>query len=283
MAPISQDGLFAFLAGAVYGGVSLIVGHPLDTLKTKMQAQDAHLKGSSIKVFSETLKKEGIVGLYRGCIPPLLGASLLRSAQFGFFTSTYRLLQPKPVEPGQTPGFWERGLPSYQIYGPVNTNLILAGMAGGAGRSVIESPLDLAKIRRQIGQSWKFRECLHGMNASLARNVPLLTFFFLFIEISKGIDISPQWRPFLTGSICSTLAWTIIWPFDVIKSQVQGGSRGTSMWQKAKMHYRNQGWYGFFRGYGPGAARSLLANGASMVAYVKTEKYLKEKYGSQSS
>lgn len=43
--------------------------HPLDTLKTKMQAQDAHLKGSSLKVFSETVKKEGIVGLYRcGCI-----------------------------------------------------------------------------------------------------------------------------------------------------------------------------------------------------------------------
>ncbi len=46
-------------------GFIIINRHPLDTLKTKMQAQESHMGSSSIKVFLNTLKTEGIVGLYR--------------------------------------------------------------------------------------------------------------------------------------------------------------------------------------------------------------------------
>ena len=46
-----------------------------------MQAQNSYLQGSSLNVFTNTIKKEGIIGLYRGCIPPLLGASVLRSGR----------------------------------------------------------------------------------------------------------------------------------------------------------------------------------------------------------
>jgi hypothetical protein len=42
-----------------------IFRHPLDTIKTKMQAQKNHLTNSSFNVVIKTLKNEGIVGLYR--------------------------------------------------------------------------------------------------------------------------------------------------------------------------------------------------------------------------
>jgi hypothetical protein len=63
----------------------------------------------------------------------------------------------------------------------------------------------------------------------------------------------------------------------VIKSQVQGSNTNESMIQKFKNHYAKFGLKGFFRGYGPGATRSLLANGLSMVMYSKTQAYLQNK------
>eukprot|EP01117_Protostelium_nocturnum_P002220 TRINITY_DN1285_c1_g1_i1.p1 TRINITY_DN1285_c1_g1~~TRINITY_DN1285_c1_g1_i1.p1 ORF type:complete len:297 (-),score=70.28 TRINITY_DN1285_c1_g1_i1:224-1114(-) len=273
----TEESLIGFASGAVYGVVSLIVGHPLDTLKTKMQAQDAHLHGSASKVFFTTLKKEGIVGLYRGCIPPLLGASVLRSVQFGVFRSVYHFLQPKVSADGKVDNsaLLPNGLPSYS-FGIINTNLLIAGMCSGAGRAIVECPLDLAKIRRQVGSTWTFRGIYKGLGVSMLRNMPLLTAFFIFLEYSKRVDMPSQWRPLLSGGICSTMAWTLVWPFDVIKSQVQGSTSNESFSTKARIHYQNNGIRGFFRGYGPGATRSLIANGLSMVAFVETEVYLRK-------
>jgi len=263
-----KDPIIGFASGAVYGTTSLIVGHPLDTLKTKMQAQSIHLSGSSSKVFFATLAKEGPIGLYRGCIPPLLGASVLRSVQFGVFVSAMSFMNNETFK-------------GHSLFG-MDARIYAAGMASGAARALIECPLDVAKIRRQIGESWKLTGLYKGLTANMARNIPLLSSFFIFLEISKGYQIpfnlGESWRPLLTGSICSTMAWTLVWPFDVIKSQVQGSTGKESFFEKFLVHYKNHGIKGFFRGYGPGATRSLIANGLSMVAFAKTKDYLERNW-----
>lgn len=33
-----KEGLLSLISGTVYGAASILVGHPLDTVKTKMQA-----------------------------------------------------------------------------------------------------------------------------------------------------------------------------------------------------------------------------------------------------
>lgn len=258
-----MEGFSAFVSGAVYGLTSIIVGHPLDTLKTKMQAQNQHLTSNSFQVLIRTIKADGLIGLYRGCIPPLLGASLLRSVQFGIFETSVDLLKRSKT------------LVDSQVLG-IDSRIYLAGICSGIARAVIECPLEVAKIRRQVGESWRFRGLFKGFGANLTRNVPLLTLFFAFVDLSKRIDISAQWRPFITGSVCSTLAWTVVWPFDVIKSRIQAesGYKG-SIYHVFLLQYRTFGIRGFFRGYLPGATRSLIANGLSMVMYVRTMEFLK--------
>jgi hypothetical protein len=134
----------------------------------------------------------------------------------------------------------------------------------------------VAKIRRQIGESWKFKGLFKGLSVNLYRNVPLLSSFFVFVEISKRFDIEPSWRPFVTGSVCATMAWTLVWPFDVLKSQEQGSLEKKSISERASRLWREHGLKGFFRGYGPGAVRSLIANGLSMVVYVKVKTQLEQ-------
>ena len=68
--------------GVLYGTTSVAVGHPFDTVKTKMQAQAGFESQSMLRTFSRTVREQGIRGLYRGCFPPLLGSGIFRSTQF---------------------------------------------------------------------------------------------------------------------------------------------------------------------------------------------------------
>ena len=73
-----KEALLSTGAGVLYGLTSVAVGHPLDTIKTKMQAQKGFEKISMSKSFMEVLRTQGVRGLYRGCIPPLMGSGIYR-------------------------------------------------------------------------------------------------------------------------------------------------------------------------------------------------------------
>ena len=75
--------------GVLYGTTSVCVGHPFDTIKTKMQAQQGFENRSMLRSFAKTVQEQGIRGLYRGCLPPLFGSGIFRSTQFAVFESVY--------------------------------------------------------------------------------------------------------------------------------------------------------------------------------------------------
>lgn len=95
------------------------------------------------------------------------------------------------------------------------------------------------------------------------------------MDISKQVT-NDGMGPFMTGAVCSTVAWLSIWPLDVVKSQIQSGhaqlvSRG--MLNLLKDSYKSGALY---RGLMPGLTRSALANGLSMVVYKRVENMLKD-------
>ena len=76
-----------FIAGASYGLTTVVVGQPLDTIKTRMQGVSktsnyASASGAT-SMFVNLYKREGFRGLYRGGFPLMIGGSMMRSAQFG--------------------------------------------------------------------------------------------------------------------------------------------------------------------------------------------------------
>lgn len=56
---------FLVAVGILYGITNVCVGHPFDTLKTKMQAQVGFEKANMFQTFAKTLRTQGVVGLYR--------------------------------------------------------------------------------------------------------------------------------------------------------------------------------------------------------------------------
>ncbi|KAG9314235.1 hypothetical protein JVU11DRAFT_5022 [Chiua virens] len=72
----------AFVAGG-FGGVSaVLVGHPFDLTKTRLQtAAPGQYKGA-VDVVRQALARDGVTGMYRGMVPPLLGVTPIFAVSF---------------------------------------------------------------------------------------------------------------------------------------------------------------------------------------------------------
>ena len=74
----------SFIAGFAYGGTTVLVGQPFETIKTLRQVQSASsaraaAKGSIFQTASNLYSTSGIRGFYRGGVPLLLGGGLMVS------------------------------------------------------------------------------------------------------------------------------------------------------------------------------------------------------------
>jgi len=268
-----------FLAGASHGLTSVVVGQPLDTIKTRMQAMPLEAQSNSLTVARHLFVKEGIRGLYRGGLPIFVGGSLMRSAQFGVSGTVKDMLN-------------RYNLPQYKILGLFDYQVILAGMAGGIGRGLVEIPADFLKIRKQLEQKWTYSHLMDGTFVTLARNTVLFAAFVVYMDLGKQAckagyvprilmdESGGNLTPFAKGAICANLAWLTVWPADVVKTQRQSGNYDLRIGslELLKGNVRSGR---MFRGIVPGLVRSSVANGSSMVVYEFVESTLSKKFGLQ--
>ena len=147
-----MEHLIGFIAGASFGATSVVVGQPLDTIKTRMQAHQASLKSNPITVASEVFRKEGLRGLYRGGFPILVGGATFRSAQFGVYAAALGFAQHTSHE-GGAPRISDK-----KLLGCINPQVVFAGFWGGVARGVVEGPFEYIKVCRQINVPWRFRK-----------------------------------------------------------------------------------------------------------------------------
>lgn len=118
----------------------------------------------------------------------------IRSAQFGVYNNCLDILRDKQGRIEQ----------SDRILGTFDYQVILAGFAGGIGRGLVEGPFEFVKVRRQVGQSWKWGELLQGSQATIFRNSILFCSFMIYIDMSKQI---------VPGEV------NHCWPNDIMSSQ----------------------------------------------------------------
>lgn len=257
-------------AGVTYGVTSIVVGHPMDTIKNKMQAQHGYEARSAINSLFQTVRTQGVFGLYRGATPQFIGSMLFRSTQFGVYTSVHSRLN-------NSFGRYEMPLTS-----GLQIRVILGGVASGVARAAIETPLDYWKIRRQIVQKMQYKEALSGLKVTMLGRALLLPIFFVYLEMAQPymelIFGQSSTGIFFFSGLCATAAWWTIWPLDYMKSQIQGGygSRSLTLAQRLAGVVREKGVFGLYRGLGPGSVRSFLANGMSMTVMKWTERHLTE-------
>lgn len=71
-----QNSIRDFVAGGVGGVFAVVVGHPFDLVKVRLQTSEAGVYKGAIDCVTKTIAREGAVrGLYAGVSAPLVGVT----------------------------------------------------------------------------------------------------------------------------------------------------------------------------------------------------------------
>ncbi|KAJ0408991.1 hypothetical protein P43SY_002870 [Pythium insidiosum] len=123
------------LAGSVSGMASVVVCHPFDTIRTRLQISPQRFRGF-FHCASLTIQRESVLGLYKGFLPPFFSQAVYKSV---IFTVSSRLRNDV--------------LPSCSVLQPVLTpssiSLISGAVAGGLNAFLV-TPVELVRNRLQV-------------------------------------------------------------------------------------------------------------------------------------
>lgn len=175
----SKEGLYSMLTGFLFGATNTLVGHPFDTVKTRMQTHAPDLLSkSSHPGYFETVKRiytrEGPLAFYKGCIPPFMGSVLYRSVQFSVFEAFYTMWDQNDSMKNSIP-----------LTSGLQYRVIAAGFLAGTARSLVECPFEYAKVKRQTNQTWHFRQAFKGFTLLYPRTTGLMTIYFVIVDIFR--------------------------------------------------------------------------------------------------
>ena len=133
-----KEGIFAVFGGIVYGATNVIVGHPFDTIKTKLQAERQHMSSEATVTSTarRIMRNEGTAGFYRGGGIVAAGTISQRSCVVSSYEACFTALAKHES--------YCRTLP---FSGGLEYRTILAGFVAGSIRSILECPFEYAKVR----------------------------------------------------------------------------------------------------------------------------------------
>jgi hypothetical protein len=123
--------------------VSTLCGYPLDSIKTRMQT---HPYKNALDCLNTTIKTEGIRGLFRGIVAPLISTSMSRSMTVSVYTDA------KPIVANLLPKFELENINDQQTQRFIRNFPVsfVSGMIAGSTISLFACPFELTKIFQQI-------------------------------------------------------------------------------------------------------------------------------------
>lgn len=188
-----------FINGAVSGMAGIILSHPFDTIKTNIQSNNP------IKL--------NFRFLYSGLYPPLIGVGFEKAIVFGSFLNFNQFFEKKNFKR--------------------ETNIALSGALSGFFASFIVTPVERIKILLQNGASMEkiksvqVSSLFRGLSATFTRETPGFAIYFSVYEnlkyhyFTKHNRELPALTSFFFGGVSGAVAWTFIYPQDLIKTKIQ--------------------------------------------------------------
>ena len=282
----NKDPFKEFVAGGFGGSCLVLVGHPLDTIKVRLQTMPKPLPGQSplylgtLDCAKKTVRNEGFSGLYKGMAAPLIGVTPMYAICFLGFGIGKSL---------QTPSGENGNFTLFQIF--------KAGLLSGVFTTAIMAPGERIKCLLQIqaansagekkyNGSWDcskklykqggIRSIYKGTAATLLRDVPASGVYFAtydyfkkkLAEQSGSTDLSPL-RTICAGGMAGIFNWIVALPVDVAKSRFQTAPEGTykGLLDVYKELIKADGIRAFYKGFTPVIIRAFPSNAACFLGY----------------
>nr|XP_033781883.1 mitochondrial carnitine/acylcarnitine carrier protein [Geotrypetes seraphini] len=281
-----------FFAGGV-GGVCLVfAGHPLDTIKVRIQTQPKPSPGElpfysgTFDCFKKTLAKEGVKGLYKGMAAPILGVTPMYAICFFGFGLGVKLQQKTPNEKLTYPQLFAAGMLSgvctTVIMAPGERIKCLLQIQATSGETKYSGPIDCAKqLYREAG----IRGVYKGTVLTLMRDVPATGMYFMTYDWLKTTltpegkspsDLSVP-RVLFAGGMAGVFNWAVAIPPDVLKSRFQTAPAGkypNGFRDVLRELIREEGVASLYKGFTAVMIRAFPANAACFLGYELAMKFL---------
>lgn len=276
-----------FLAGGFGGSCLVFAGHPLDTIKVRLQTQSytpdgkPTLYSGTFDCAKKIIQKESFLGLYKGMATPLLGVAPMYAICFFSFTIGKKLQQTsedhvfQPIELFFAGGL--AGLSTTVIMAPgerIKCLLQVQNANPSASGPKYSGPKDCFK---QLYKQGGIRNVYVGTVATACRDIPSSGIYFMTYEYLQRVllpegkkreELSP-WRTLFAGGMAGILNWIVAIPSDVLKSRQQTAPPGkySGFLDVVKQTVASEGLSGFYKGAAPIMLRAFPANAACFLGY----------------
>ncbi|TEB38992.1 mitochondrial carrier, partial [Coprinellus micaceus] len=284
----AAENIKSFVSGGFGGVCAVLVGHPFDLTKTRLQTAAPGAYTGAIDVVKKTVAKDGLTGLYRGVIPPLLGVTPIFAVSFWAYDASKKLLFA--------------ATPKRESSSLSTSELALAGFLSAVPTTLVTAPVERAKVLLQVqgqgGSEVKYkgvtdvlkhlykeggiRSIFRGTGATLARDGPGSAAYFAAYEVTKKAltpagsspaDLNLQ-AIIIAGGTAGVAMWAIAIPPDVsVKLSAPSGTYSGIM-DCMRKTIAADGIGALWKGFGPAMARAFPANAATFLGVEASRKLL---------
>lgn len=279
-----------FICGGFGGVCTVVTGHPLDTIKVRLQtmpipkAGELPLYTGTYDCIKKTVAKEGVRGLYKGMGAPLVGVAPIFAISFMGYGVGKQIFGPPKGERFTVAQYFAAGAFSgiftTSIMAPGERIKCLLQIQQSAAHKVYNGPVDCAvKLYKQGG----IRSIYRGSVATLMRDVPASGLYFLTYEALKNY-ITDHGKTeigilgtILAGGSAGIANWLIGMPADVLKSRLQTAPEGAfpnGLRDVARDLLKKEGPFALYKGIVPVLLRAFPANAACFVGFEVCRKFL---------
>lgn len=273
-----------FLAGGGGGASLVIVGQPLDTIKTRLQADSVGKYKGIVDCATRAMRNEGPLALYKGMGPPLMATMPMYALCFFGYNQGKKIFCDKDA------------------YDPNNLKLAQIGLAGATSAvftTPIQAPQELIKCTQQTAYEGKGRSAAEtashlyktggvraltrGFGVTMVRDASAATMYFSWYEFMKaelshvpGLSNDGETNfagSFVSGGVAGVFNWVPAIPLDRLKTKLQLAAPGTysgaifGSTSVLKEVMATEGIKGLFKGAAPIFIRAVPANAACFGGY----------------
>ncbi|XP_077993016.1 electrogenic aspartate/glutamate antiporter SLC25A12, mitochondrial-like [Glandiceps talaboti] len=275
---VAESG-YRFFLGGIAGATGATAVYPIDLVKTRLQNQRTGsmvgelMYKNSIDCAVKVVRHEGVMGLYSGLLPQLVGVAPEKAIKL----TMNDLLRDKFSSPDGTIPLW--------------AECVAGGCAGGS-QVMFTNPLEIVKIRLQVAgeiltgpkvsavsviRELGFFGLYKGARACFLRDIPFSAIYFslyanmkLFTADENGVN-SPI-SLLVSATIAGAPAASLTTPADVIKTRLQVRARkGQTQYHGvidcARKIMREEGFKAFWKGAPARVFRSSPQFGVTLLTY----------------